>query len=160
MGYVAHLVKLMTDPEPPPPAGRPAMHVVCAIITDAAGRVLAARRPHDKALPGKWEFPGGKVETDEEPIEALEREILEELGCCIRVDAPLPPVEHDYPHGRVVLQPYRATLTAGFPECREHAELRWVAAADIDGLDWAEADVPLLPVLKQGKAAARKKRNR
>lgn len=148
----------MTDPQKPPKRKSKAMHVVCAIITDAAGRVLAARRPHDKALPGKWEFPGGKVEVDEEPIEALEREILEELGCCIRVEAPLAPVEHDYPHGRVMLQPYRATLTAGFPECREHAELRWVAPGDIDKLDWAEADVPLLAGLRQKPAGSRRKR--
>ena len=149
----------MTAPKTPPKRKPKAMQVVCAIITDAAGRVLAARRPEDKTLPGKWEFPGGKVEVDEEPIEALEREILEELGCCIRVEAPLPPVQHDYPHGRVMLQPYRAALTAGFPECREHAELRWVAPGDIDKLDWAEADLPLLPGLKQPLPRQRKRGN-
>ena len=60
--------------------------VVAVALVDADGRVLIAERPEGKKLAGLWEFPGGKLEPDERPEEALIRELREELG--IEVKAP------------------------------------------------------------------------
>ena len=55
------------------------INVVCAIIRNPQGEVLACQRPEGKLFAGKWEFPGGKIEPGEHPEHALSREILEEL---------------------------------------------------------------------------------
>ena len=121
------------------------LNVVCAVIQDQAGRVLAALRPPGKALAGQWEFPGGKIESGETAEAALGREIREELGCAIVVGAALTSVRHPSPHGLIVLWPFRATLAEGaVPVAHEHSELRWVTAGEAAALDWAEADRPIV----------------
>ena len=66
--------------------------VVAVALVDADGRVLIAERPKGKRLAGLWEFPGGKLEPDERPEEALIRELREELG--IEVKARVPRAAH------------------------------------------------------------------
>ena len=67
---------MMTDQA----SDKPVILVVACALIDADGRVLIARRPEGKAMAGLWEFPGGKVEPDETPEDALIRELREELG--------------------------------------------------------------------------------
>jgi 8-oxo-dGTP diphosphatase len=120
------------------------IEVVCALVEDGRGRVLACCRGPGRALAGQWEFPGGKVEPQEDAQLALVREIREELGCSVHLVEPLTPVEHHYPEVHIRLLPWRAALLDGsVPEAREHAELRWVGAVDGEGLAWAPADVPV-----------------
>jgi 8-oxo-dGTP diphosphatase len=118
-----------------------AVRVVGAVIV-RDGLVLAARRGRAMALAGKWEFPGGKVESDESPKGALSREIAEELGCSISVGRQVMSTTHEYDFGVIELDTYYASIEAGEPRASEHAEIRWLAASDLAGLDWAPADVP------------------
>ncbi|MFV1995283.1 MAG: NUDIX domain-containing protein, partial [Verrucomicrobiales bacterium] len=67
---------------------------VCCAIIEKGGKFLAARRAVGTSLGGKWEFPGGKVESGEDLEDASVREIREELGCDISVLNPMPPVSH------------------------------------------------------------------
>ena len=53
------------------------IEVVAAVMIGDSGKVLIARRASHKLLPGKWEFPGGKIEGNETPELALERELRE-----------------------------------------------------------------------------------
>ena len=119
--------------------------VVCAII-EREGKVLCARRSPIMALPLKWEFPGGKLEQNESPEDALSREIEEELGVKITVLESLTINEHSYHAGIIIrLMPYRCRLSYdGNPQPKEHAELKWVAVTELTKLDWAEADVPIV----------------
>lgn len=119
------------------------INVVCAVIEDADGRVLVCRRPEGKMLAGMWEFPGGKVESGEEPMDALRREVLEELNCRVEVREVLPAVVHDYPEFTIHLIPYRCEALQGIPEPLEHDEIRWVRPEECGQLEWAEADVPI-----------------
>ena len=119
--------------------------VGAAIVRD--GRVLAARRTRPEAAAGRWELPGGKVEPDEAPDAALRREIAEELGSTIEVTGWLP--------GRtriadgLVLAVATARLVAGepTPEPGEHDAVRWLAADELDDVDWLDSDRPFLPAL-------------
>lgn len=122
------------------------INVVGAAIIDC-GRVLAARRPESpmpyKSL--KWEFPGGKIEPGETPRQAIAREIEEELGCRVTVDALLPELEHEYPDFTLKLTICLCRLLPGeTPRRLEHAALRWLSADALPTLDWAEADARCL----------------
>lgn len=126
--------------------------VVCAVIRDAGGRVLAAQRPAGKAQAGCWEFPGGKIEPGESAEAALIREIREELGCTLAVGAPLTAVDHPYPGGVIRLRPFVAEITSGQPEAHEHSALRWVNRTEAVALDWAPADLPILAEIWRDEA--------
>lgn len=120
------------------------------------GRILAAQRSQEMPLPGKWEFPGGKVEPGETHQQALVREIEEELGLQIAVGAYLGVGTAPASRGRTVrLHVYLATLLGGQLELDEHARIGWFDAASLEGLDWAEADIPVIPA-----AVARLRRER
>jgi len=119
--------------------------VACAII-ERDGLVLCAQRSSSMSLPLKWEFPGGKLEPNEQPSEALIREIEEELGVTIQVLQELPVSKHAYvPEKEIHLLPYLCHLPTGeSPIAREHAQLQWIKKEELNKLDWAEADIPIL----------------
>lgn len=119
--------------------------VVCALI-ERDGLILLAKRPADKHLPHKWEFPGGKVEPGENPAAAIVREIREELGCDVIIIRPLARFPFDY--GRVVIEmiPYVCLLSAGSPEPHphEHQAIAWARSGELLDYDLAPADVPVV----------------
>lgn len=99
--------------------------VAVGVITRPDGRVLLAERPQGKPSAGYWEFPGGKFEPGESPVEALARELHEELG--IELDAAYPWIlrEHRYPHSHVRLHLYRVLRWHGEPHGREEQRIVW-----------------------------------
>lgn len=112
------------------------------------GRVLAARRTAPPPAAGRWELPGGKVEPGETPEAALVREIAEELGCTIEVTAWLP--GEVAISDRHVLTVALAALVEGEPQPHEHDAVRWLAADELDTVDWLEPDRPFLAHLPLG----------
>ena len=110
-------------------------------------RVLIARRPADRVLGGCWEFPGGKVEPDESPREAVLREMTEELGVQVRVTQALEPVEHRYAHGRVRLWPFLCELVRGQPQPLEAVQCRLVRPRDLGDYRFPPANQPLVAEL-------------
>ncbi|NTW47245.1 MAG: (deoxy)nucleoside triphosphate pyrophosphohydrolase [Chlorobaculum sp.] len=127
--------------------------VVCAII-ERDGRFLIARRPTGKHLARKWEFPGGKVEAGESEAEALERELLEELGVRVEIVERLTPVEHSYPDRSLRLIAFRCRIAAGVPDAGEHEELRWIDIDEASEFDFPEADLPILAEYRLKTVAA------
>lgn len=117
--------------------------VVCAVIRDEGGRLLVCKRAEGKALAGYWEFPGGKVEVEEDFITAIQREVKEELACEVEVGIPLIRVEHHYPNHSIRLYPFMCKVISGEPEAVEHSELRWVDLSQCAALNWAPADIPI-----------------
>lgn len=119
--------------------------VVCLILVDRQGRILATRRPSGKRLAGFWEFPGGKVEPGEAPSDALRREIREELAIELGPLRPLPSVAFTYPYAVIRLMPFIAECED--PPClslNEHSAAMWLWPEDWQRLAWAPADVPVL----------------
>jgi 8-oxo-dGTP diphosphatase len=117
--------------------------VGAAVVRD--GRVLAARRTKPAHLAGMWEFPGGKVEPGESDVEALLRELEEELGVTARVG---PRVGPDLLLGdTAVMRVYLVTLLVGEPQLHEHDAFRWLAADELQEVPWIPADAPVLSPL-------------
>jgi len=122
--------------------------VAGALIRD--GLLLAARRSSPSELAGKWELPGGKVEEGELPIEAMRRELIEELGIDVQVNERLaaPPdlagaVDGDWPLTESsVLRVYHVDILGGDVTAGvAHDEIRWLGRDDLMSVAWLPADV-------------------
>ena len=120
------------------------LKVTCAIIEDNERKVLAAQRSAKMDLPYKWEFPGGKLEKNESPEECLKREIEEELSIEVEIVRPLDLVEHSYPNKDILLIPYVCSVVKGAIGLKEHRAFKWLEPEELNDLDWAEADIPVL----------------
>jgi mutator protein MutT len=119
--------------------------VVAAAVV-AHGRVLACRRVAPADAAQRWEMPGGKLEPGENEVQALVREVREELGCEVR---PLRRLAGDVPlRPGLVLSAWVAQLAGGEPAPIEHDVLRWLAPEDLGEVDWLPADARLVDVLR------------
>ena len=101
------------------------INVVAAVIRNTENRILATQRGYGE-WKGWWEFPGGKVEVNETPEEALRREIREELSANIRVERFLNTVEYDYPTFHLSMRCYLCTLESETILMNEHADANWI----------------------------------
>jgi 8-oxo-dGTP diphosphatase len=120
----------------------------CALI-DADGRVLIAERPPGKPMAGLWEFPGGKVESGEQPEETLIRELKEELGIDVKQEclAPLTFASHGYPDFHLLMPLYVCRRWEGIVAAREAQRLKWVRPNNLRDYPMPPADEPLIPHL-------------
>ncbi len=128
---------------------RPRKLVVAALVRDAEGRTLLSKRRDDQPMGGLWEFPGGKVEPGEAPVEALAREVEEELGCRCTVGAIHDVVFHRYPAFDLLMLVYACALD-GEPRAVEVAELAWVPRERLRDYEVLPADVALVEKLANG----------
>ena len=126
------------------------LEVVCGIIKNPEGKILACRRGLDRHLGGLWEFPGGKIDAGETPEAALARELCEELGITVKVGAALSSVV-EWTDGAVSirLRGFFCEILEGTLHPHEHEEIRWCGISELPLLDWAEADLPLVDELAQ-----------
>ena len=121
-----------------------------AIIVDDKGRILIGQRPEDKALPGLWEFPGGKLEEGETIEQCIKREIYEELNVHCEVGKFLLTVSKEYEHGDFQLMVYEAFVCD--MECLKanvHQELRWVTPKEMANYEFPPADVEIIEYLEK-----------
>lgn len=125
------------------------VRVVAAVIR-RADLVLITRRPDRPGLPGQWEFPGGKVEPDEDEPAALQRELREELGCEAEVGPLLLRHAHAYPDLEVELAFYRCALAPGsVPRPLGVSEIAWARPGTLAAYDFLEADRAVLAELER-----------
>ena len=127
----------------------PPIDVVAGVIRRDGLLLIAQRLPGD-TLAGYWEFPGGKVERDESLVDALRRELHEELGVEAEIGRELQRVVHAYPDRDVRLYFYEATILSGEPKPIEASDLRWVKPEELMDYQFPEADLPLLELLRNG----------
>ncbi len=122
---------------------------VVAAVIEHKGKYLCVQRGINKYdyISKKWEFPGGKVEAEESPENALIREIQEELAMEINELNFLITVEHTYPDFRLTMHTYLCKSEQTTPTLTEHLEYTWQSASDMNHLDWAAADLPIVEQL-------------
>ncbi|MBN8706096.1 MAG: (deoxy)nucleoside triphosphate pyrophosphohydrolase [Bacteroidetes bacterium] len=120
-----------------------AIDVTCAII-ERGGLILAVQRKAGKHLSLKWEFPGGKIETGESAEHCIVREIREELSLEIGILSDGPEVFHQYDSTSIRMKSFRCQILDGIIRLNEHENFIWLKPAELNKLDWAEADVPIV----------------
>ena len=113
------------------------------------GRVFAAKRGPGKSMAGYWEFPGGKVEADETPEEALARERREELKIDVTVGEFIVTATHEAGTAVIELSTYLCTIIEGVPVLTEHEEFRWLPVSELSDVEWAPADIPTVELLRE-----------
>ncbi len=128
---------------------RLALKVVGAAILRGDVCLVAQRGPDAARCALQWEFPGGKVEAGEAPGAALEREIREELDVEVEIGPRLGHGNHDSGDVVIELDVFVARIVSGDVRLNEHHRYGWFRAGQIDALDWAAADRPILPALKR-----------
>jgi 8-oxo-dGTP diphosphatase len=120
--------------------------IVVAGVLFERGRVLLTQRKKGAHLEGLWEFPGGKIDSDEDPRDALARELREELGIEVEVGAPIEITSWRYPEKRVLLLFFEVTRIASSPEPAiiDVADLMWATREDLDRVHFPDADVAVV----------------
>ena len=127
--------------------GRRRIAVVAAVLQQPDGRFLLAQRPQGKVYAGYWEFPGGKVEPGESPLQALQRELHEELGIEVIEAYPWLIREFDYEHADVRLYFFRVRGWHGELHGREAQAFAWQRIDAIDVSPLLPANGPILNAL-------------
>lgn len=126
--------------------------VVAAIIENDQNEILCALRSPKMSIPNKWEFPGGKVEKDEELYSALEREISEELGCKVETFKEVfNDNTHEYDNFIINLISIKCKIIEDTPTASEHSKLIWLKRENLQSLNWAPADIPAVDQLTKEK---------
>jgi 8-oxo-dGTP diphosphatase len=117
--------------------------VACALIR-RGDYFLVVRRSHLMPHPGKWEFPGGKLEPDENSFQCIVREIREELNLEIKPIEELQPITWHYPDKIIHLIPIVCEIIGGDLRLAEHDQMQWIDICNLKDVDWADADRAML----------------
>ena len=136
------------------------IEVVAAIIRDCEGRIFATQRGYGD-WKDWWEFPGGKMEAGETPVEALHREIREELAAEIEVGELLQTIDYDYPQFHLTMHCFLCRPEEQRPRTKdrcaegtknytllEHEAAMWLQPDELDSVRWLPADEQIIAKLK------------
>ena len=125
------------------------VHVAVGVILGDDRNVLVTRRPDHAHLGGLWEFPGGKLKAGETVLEALARELREELGIVPRRSEPLLEVQHDYGDKEVLLDVHLVTSFTGAPAGLEGQPLAWLGVAELGEYEFPAANWPIIRAVER-----------
>lgn len=120
------------------------VHVAVGIILNSAQQILLAKRPDHLHQGGKWEFPGGKVESGETVTQALIRELKEEVALDVASSEPFMALSYDYPDKQVLLDIHTVSHFSGEAQGLEGQQIAWVNQGDLIDYDFPDANKPIL----------------
>lgn len=120
------------------------LHVAAGVIDGSDGRILIARRAKHSHQGELWEFPGGKLEAGESAIQALCRELREEVGIEVQRASPLIKINYRYPDRHVLLDVWRVDKFAGTAFGREGQATLWVEPAHLADYAFPAANLPII----------------
>ncbi|MFT7267475.1 MAG: 8-oxo-dGTP diphosphatase [Porticoccus sp.] len=116
------------------------IYVVAAVIWAKNKQILVTKRSKNKPQGGFWEFPGGKIERDETPTEALYRELKEELAISVLEMKPFMKLEHEYPERSIILDVWIVEKFTGNARGNEGQTIAWVSVDQLNQYQFPEAN--------------------
>jgi 8-oxo-dGTP diphosphatase len=121
------------------------VEVVAAIIKFGE-EILCVQRAKNKLpyISEKYEFPGGKIEIGETLKEALSRELVEELNISADIQSLFLTVVHEYPDFKLTMHSFICEVNSKEITLNEHIDFKWLTVDNLEELDWAAADVPIV----------------
>lgn len=132
--------------------GKKFIEVTAAVIRDDDGKILIGKRGEGGSCAHLWEFPGGKIEKGERPVDCLIRECHEELSCDISCgDAPMYETTYEYPDVCVHLRFFKAGIEEGEPAANVHDALKWVSPEELTEYQFCPADEEFIEDLSRRK---------
>ena len=124
------------------------VHVAVAVIKNEHGQYFIAKRHEDSHQGNLWEFPGGKVENNETVINALKRELFEEIGITLLQASPLIQIHHDYEDKSVLLDVWLVDMFDGKAFGKEGQKTCWVKKDDLSLYEFPAANLPILKAIE------------
>ena len=125
------------------------IHVVALALENGKGEILVTKRPNHKHQGGLWEFPGGKIEANETRIQALKREIKEEID--FELDSEntqaLKCITHDYGDVKIKLDVWYSKTDHPSIFANENQQMKWVTYHQLQSLSMPAADQPIIEAL-------------
>lgn len=121
--------------------------IIKAINEKGEAIIFATQRGYGD-FKGGWEFPGGKIEEGETPKQALQREIMEELGIEISVGDLLDTIEYDYPTFHLLMDCFWAEIVSGDLVLKEHQAAKWLTKEELDLVQWLPADIAIVEKIR------------
>lgn len=134
-------------------AATPHKEIAVAVVWHE-GRLLIGKRRSDQMLGGLWEFPGGKRREGESLEQTAIRELREETGLEIELEAPYCAVEHAYSHFSITLTAFRARYTSGEARPNSTDELRWVALEELEAYPFPAANKRVIEAIVEAERAS------
>lgn len=125
------------------------IEVAVGVVVNSSHQVLVGQRTVKDDYFEKWEFPGGKLESDESAQTALIRELKEETGLQVASSEKMLVLEHDYPDRHVKLHVYLVTEFRGEATGKEGQQLRWVSADELNRLDFLAGNRTIIQQVQQ-----------
>lgn len=126
------------------------MRVAVAVITDHQQRILITRRSLESTHPGFWEFPGGKLEQDEQPSEALVREVKEEVGLDVFAYDYLGEISHSYNKKAISLLVYHVHGFHGRAFCHEkQMDMQWAPLKALKNFQFPAANFNIIELIQE-----------
>ena len=122
------------------------IEVVCGVIYKGDEVFLCRRKP-SKQMGGFWEFPGGKIEKDEKPEDALKRELEEEFEMKVEEIEYFYSTIHSYEKFTIRLSAFKCQFIESKYKLTDHDRFEWMSIDSIDSKVLAPADVPILEKL-------------
>ena len=120
------------------------IHVAVGVITNDSAQVLLTRRPLQSDGGGLWEFPGGKSEPNESFLDALVRELREEIGITVLQARSLIDTPYDYGHQKVMLHVFHVSAFSGEPFLQENQlAMEWVNKDQLDHYEMPKGNDPI-----------------